>query len=113
MTPPCKDCITLAVCKQKVIGTLFDDCIMITEFCRPDDKSFADKDGVYHTSKALGRFFIIQHKIDHCDYIVDIEKTTLNDLRTYVTRDEIELEDLLKLMGVVLPTSFIGRRIAP
>ena len=86
---------------------------MITGFSRPNDQSFANRDRVYDVSKALGRYFIVQHKINDCDYIVDIEKSTMEDLQKYFKRDEIHLDDLLKLAGVTLPLLRDRKRARP
>ena len=38
MTPPCKDCICLAICKHKDMASLFSECKLVSLFVFPDQR---------------------------------------------------------------------------
>ena len=62
---PCKDCVCLAICRNKSLKTMFDDCKLINNFCgdyvdKSSNRSFAtDMMGLSHTiNETLDRHFI-------------------------------------------------------
>ena len=48
MNPPCKDCITLGLCRARVkpSGILFIECSLIDRFIDPPDGVFMHREGV-------------------------------------------------------------------
>jgi hypothetical protein len=53
----CRDCVCLAICKQKYIRRLFNDCAIASRYVRPYGTDEVDGFAVMNMGRELGRNF--------------------------------------------------------
>lgn len=75
----CRTCVCLAICKQKHIRDLFNECSIVGRYVRPYGTDEVNEFAVNNVSEQLGRRFIVIH-----DSPSDRVRTIIRDQDKYI-----------------------------
>jgi len=90
----CRDCVCLAICKQKHIRRLFNECSLVGRYVRPYGTDEVNEFAVKNVGRDLGRNFIVIH-----DTPSDKTRTIIRDQDRYIkmmeSKQRIQHEDTM------------------
>lgn len=82
----CRNCVCLAMCKQKHIRRLFQECSIVGRYVRPYGTDEVNEFAVKNVGRLLGRNFIVIH-----DTPQDKVRTIIRDQDRYIQMMEAKL----------------------